>query len=885
MKHKILMTLILACLSVTAFCKAPEKCRILPGTTSSSGAIVFWEFPSGYNEVRHYNVYIDGNLAGSTDRNSFRIQGLDASTEYSITVSAIYRNRKEHAAEPVILKTLQSPEILNVKDFGAAGDGKTIDTRALQKAIDECPPFGEVHIPAGTYITGALFILKDNISIRLDEGATLKAVHNLFHFPLVKNRYEGQGVDAFASVVNIGELDGKRYSGIRIYGGGTIDNQGSILARQQTEALSRMSRSRGLPIINCDNVAIDSITVTNPCTWNVHPLLCNGVTTYGCTIVSSGFGLSNADGWDPDSSSECYLLNSTLDGQDDNIAIKSVQFMKEDGTEIRKPCENIHISFCRFIRGGGLCIGVELPSGVRNVWITNCTIENCDRGIQICSRQNNQGTGAIENIHFRDITIKRTGEWGININLWYWINSYRPGSFKSEDIREIKDIYFENIEICKTTGCPIQILGLKEQPVKGIHFKNVTIGGSQYEMLLRHCHDITFENVNVGERYWVFDNANDVSVDRKTSAQAEFIYPYRLVDPDATFGTKALYANLMDIQDSGKFVFGAQDATASGYGWNDNSGISDIERVTGKRPQMYCWDFMNIATPHADKLLDDTRKVRDLTCQAYYQGGVISYCWHAANPVTGGSFYETGDSIVQKILSGGEYHKRLTDMLDQIAEYNKTLIGKNGEHIPVIFRPWHEFDGDWFWWGKKYCSAEEFKELYRFTVSYLRDTCGIHNFLYAFSPDINFTTEEEYLERHPGDEYVDVIAMDNYWNFRYDEKDLSHAHLRLKVISDYAKKTGKLAALSETGQCGIDDPEWFTGRLLKSVYGYPEDQVKLAYIAVWRNSIQGFWTPYKGHPATEDFIKFVNDPRVIMADPYDWTNKFYHFDQSGQNGN
>ena len=127
--------------------------------------------------------------------------------------------------------------------------------------------------------------------------------------------------------------------------------------------------------------------------------------------------------------------------------------------------------------------------------------------------------------------------------------------------------------------------------------------------------------------------------------------------------------------------------------------------------------------------------------------------------------------------------------------------------------------------------------------------------------------------------------MDNYWNFRYDEKDLSHAHLRLKVISDYAKKTGKLAALSETGQCGIDDPEWFTGRLLKSVYGYPEDQVKLAYIAVWRNSIQGFWTPYKGHPATEDFIKFVNDPRVIMADPYDWTNKFYHFDQSGQNGN
>ena len=109
-------------------------------------------------------------------------------------------------------------------------------------------------------------------------------------------------------------------------------------------------------------------------------------------------------------------------------------------------------------------------------------------------------------------------------------------------------------------------------------------------------------------------------------------------------------------------------------------------------------------------------------------------------------------------------------MLDQIAEYNKTLIGKNGEQIPVIFRPWHEFDGDWFWWGKKYCTAEQFKELYRFTVTYLRDTCHVHNFLYAFSPDVNFTSEKEYLERYPGDEYVDIIAMDNYWDFVMTKK-------------------------------------------------------------------------------------------------------------------
>lgn len=399
-------------------------------------------------------------------------------------------------------------------------------------------------------------------------------------------------------------------------------------------------------------------------------------------------------------------------------------------------------------------------------------------------------------------------------------------------------------------------------------------------MLLRHCRNVTFENVKLGNCYWVYDNAENIIIDKKTSRPSKADYPYKLVDPDATLQTKALYANLRKVQESGHFVFGAQDATASGYGWADNSGVSDIERISGKKPQFYSWDFMHIAAPYYKNMLQDTEKVRQLTCQAFYEGGIISYCWHCANPVTGGSFYETGERIVSKILPGGSHHKNFTDLLDLIAEYNKTLIGKDGEQIPIIFRPWHEFDGNWFWWGKDYCTAEEFKELYRFTVTYLRDKCGIRNFLYAFSPDINFTSEEEYLERYPGDEYVDIIAMDNYWNFRFEEKNLDEAHLRLRIISDYAKKTGKIAALSETGQAGIDDSTWFTNRLLKAIYGYPGEPVNLAYVAVWRNSLQGFFTPYKGHPATEDFLKFLNDPRVITRPKMWWRGAYYHFNSN-----
>ena len=203
--------------------------------------------------------------------------------------------------------------------------------------------------------------------------------------------------------------------------------------------------------------------------------------------------------------------------------------------------------------------------------------------------------------------------------------------------------------------------------------------------------------MQVGERYWVLDNAEGVERDVLTSAPKAMNYPHKLVDPDATYRTKALYDNLHKVARSGRFLFGAQDATASGFGWNDDSGRSDIERISGKKPAFCSWDFMDIVDADGN-LKPEAEKVRRLTCQAFYEGGVISYCWHAPNPVTGGSFYDTSERVVEKILPGGSHHAKFTAMLDRIAVYNRTLVGKNGEQIPVIFRPWHEFDGDWFWW-------------------------------------------------------------------------------------------------------------------------------------------------------------------------------------------
>ena len=176
--------------------------------------------------------------------------------------------------------------------------------------------------------------------------------------------------------------------------------------------------------------------------------------------------------------------------------------------------------------------------------------------------------------------------------------------------------------------------------------------------------------------------------------------------------------------------------------------------------------------------------------------------------------------------------------------------------IPIIFRPWHEFDGNWFWWGRNHCRVEEFKELYRFTVTYLRDPLQVHNFLYAFSPDCGFTTEAEYLERYPGDEYVDVVGMDNYWDFRPDGGDTSLVVLKARILTQYARQHAKLSAITETGT-QTRDSLWYT-QLLSILRS---EGVALNYVCSW----SGF-APYKGHPAATDFCRFKEDSLILFAD-------------------
>lgn len=351
-----------------------------------------------------------------------------------------------------------------------------------------------------------------------------------------------------------------------------------------------------------------------------------------------------------------------------------------------------------------------------------------------------------------------------------------------------------------------------------------------------------------------------------------------LIDKRATKETRHLAEQLKSM--SGKHIlFGHQHATEYGHGWKAEAGRSDVKSVTGSHPAVIGVDFMGLSGLPAEVLFQHRESLIKNITDTYNRGGLTTVSWHFSNPVSAGGFYWK-DSIsvpaVQAIIPGGSHHGRYKDILKNIASLAKAVKGRDGSLAPMIFRPFHEFDGDWFWWGKSHCSTADFKMLWRFTVQYLRDSLGVHNFIYAFSPDNLFSTTAAYLERYPGDEWVDMVGMDNYGDFgRYGQYNLEAGLAKLRILSDYAKQQGKLAAFTETGLESIPNAQWWTEVLLKTVKA---EGLELSYVLVWRNDEKSpthFYAPYPGQASATDFLSFFNDPYTLFETDLKGAYKLY----------
>ncbi|MDR6764707.1 mannan endo-1,4-beta-mannosidase [Flavobacterium sp. 2755] len=339
------------------------------------------------------------------------------------------------------------------------------------------------------------------------------------------------------------------------------------------------------------------------------------------------------------------------------------------------------------------------------------------------------------------------------------------------------------------------------------------------------------------------------------------------IDKNATKETRILYYNLKAISKE-HILFGHQHALEYGHGWSNEPNKSDVKLVTGSHPAVIGIDFSGFSG-HSKEEIEKTKAVlRKNVIDTYERGGITTVSWHFNNPVSKDGFYwkdSVSVAAMSLIKKGGSHHEEYKEILKTIADFAHSVKAKDGKLVPMIFRPFHEFDGDWFWWGKKYTSREDFIAVWQFTVSYLRDTLKVHNFIYAFSPDTRFNSESEYLERYPGDDHVDLFGMDDYGDFGRDGKyDLEVGIKRLKIISDTAIKKNKLAAFTETGLESIPNAAWWTETLLKSLQ---KEKIELCYILVWRNDAKSpthYYAPFPGQISEQDFIKFYNDPYTLF---------------------
>ena len=339
------------------------------------------------------------------------------------------------------------------------------------------------------------------------------------------------------------------------------------------------------------------------------------------------------------------------------------------------------------------------------------------------------------------------------------------------------------------------------------------------------------------------------------------------IDKKVTKETANLFYNLNEL--SKKYIlFGHQHATEYGHGWFGDSDRSDVKSVTGSHPAVIGVDFAGLSGRPDSSVAATKTSLRKNIAATYNRGGVVTISWHFSNPISGGGFYWR-DSVsrpaVKYIIPGAEHHDKYKSILRDIGAFVKSIKGKDGKSVPMIFRPFHEFDGDWFWWGRAHCTPEEFKSLWRFTVSFLRDSMEVHNFLYAFSPDNKFNSREQFLERYPGDEWVDMVGMDNYGDFGRDGKYNVEAGIKkLKIVSDYARSAGKLAAFTETGLESIPNKTWWTETLLKALRS---ENIQLSYVLVWRNDVRSpthYYAPFPGHASEPDFLTFYNHPYTLF---------------------
>jgi mannan endo-1,4-beta-mannosidase len=347
-----------------------------------------------------------------------------------------------------------------------------------------------------------------------------------------------------------------------------------------------------------------------------------------------------------------------------------------------------------------------------------------------------------------------------------------------------------------------------------------------------------------------------------------------MADTGRTQRTENLLGSLQRLSAEGKYMFGHHDDTVYGIGWVGDSAHSDVQSVCADLPALLSFDLGRIElgdSANLDRV--PFERMRQEIIRHYDRGGVVTLSWHAYNPLSerhawvADSLRDLESQTVASVLEGGEQHAKFLTWLDRVAQFLNSLQTPYGIRVPVIFRPWHEHTGSWFWWGQSLCSTEQYKALWQLTVSELKKR-GVVNALYAYSPSTEVDGDStKYMERYPGDDCIDLLGLDSYC-FAPDADTTAVAQYaakldkNLSMVCQLAQQHGKAAALTETGYEGLKTADWWTHTLAPVLSRHP-----VSYVLVWRNAHDKpghFFAPYPGQLSVSDFIRFYNDPATLF---------------------
>jgi len=385
--------------------------------------------------------------------------------------------------------------MFDVTAFGAVGDAKTLNTEAIQRAVDACADAGggRVVLPGGTFVSGSIF-LRSPVEFHLDAGAVLQGSRNMDDYPCPT--MESFGYRIFDT--HAGLITGHGLTDVSITGPGTVDGQGQDWWRAKDAGTLKHGRPHIIFLFDCERVTIDGVNLMNSPTWTVKPLICRNLTINNVSVKNPWRAYHNCDGINPTSCRNVRISNCHLDTGDDAITIKTISNLRQNAVFIGNkppapiPCENIVIENCIIEHAhSGVGIGAEVIGGIQNILVTNCVFDGTRAGIRIY-RYPEPG-GHVKDVRINNIVMRKV-EWVFEFSTYFEPARITPGP-DPETTPEFSNIHFSNITATQAhIACELR--GLPKMPIHEVSFSNMRIQ-SNLGFNLRDVRNVLLDNVTV----------------------------------------------------------------------------------------------------------------------------------------------------------------------------------------------------------------------------------------------------------------------------------------------------------------------------------------------------------------------------------------------------